>query len=206
MLEGPLVFVDIDTQRDFLEESGALYVSGSRSIVANLERLSRFAADRGIRIVATACCHSPEDPELAQFPPHCMEGTEGQRRVAATEYRDSVVLAAGDRLEGPLPRHLTLEKQAFDIFSRPDAAGLFARYDEGKPTFVVYGVATDYCVRAAVEGLLARGCRVAVVVDAVRAIDPDAEAKILGGWAWRGVLLVMTDEVCSGPGPEDADS
>ena len=54
MLEGPLVFVDIDTQRDFLEESGALYVPGSRAIVPNLERLSRLAAARyapdGIRI------------------------------------------------------------------------------------------------------------------------------------------------------------
>ncbi len=33
MLEGPLVFVDIDTQRDFLELTGALYVPGSAEIV-----------------------------------------------------------------------------------------------------------------------------------------------------------------------------
>ena len=205
MLEGPLVFVDIDTQRDFLEESGALYVPGSRSILANLERLSRFAASRGIPVVATACCHSADDPELSQFPPHCMAGTDGQRRVEATARPDSVVLGAGDRLEGPLPGHLTLEKQVFDVFSRPDADGLIARYDEGKPTFVVYGVATDYCVRAAVEGLLARRCRVAVVVDAVRAIDPDAEAALLDDWARRDALLVMTDAVCTVVGPGDAE-
>jgi nicotinamidase/pyrazinamidase len=196
MQEGPLVLVDIDTQRDFLEESGALYVPGSRSILANLERLSRTAAARGIPVLATACCHSPGDPELRQFPPHCMAGTEGQRRVPATVWPDSVVLEDGDRLEGPLPRHLTLHKHEFDVFSRPDADDLIARYNVTNPTFVVYGVATDYCVRAAVEGLLARKCRVAIVVDAVRAIDAEAEAGLFADWGHRGASLVMTDIVC----------
>lgn len=206
MLVGPLVFVDIDTQRDFLEESGALHVPGSRSIRPNLGRLSRFASDRGIPVVATACNHSPDDPELSRFPPHCMGGSDGRRRVAETECPDSLALAADDRLEGPLPRHLTLEKREFDVFSRPDADAIFARYNEEGPTFVVYGVATDYCVKAAVEGLLARGCRAAVVVDAIRAIDPDAETSLLQGWADRGVLLVMTDVVCRSDGPGDAGS
>jgi nicotinamidase/pyrazinamidase len=92
--------------------------------------------------------------------------------------------------------HLTLEKREFDVFSRPDADGLIDRYNSRGPTFVVYGVATDYCVRAAVEGLLARGCRAAVVVDAVRAIDPAVEAELLNDWSRRGVLLVMTEVVC----------
>jgi nicotinamidase/pyrazinamidase len=205
MMEGPLVFVDIDTQRDFLEESGALPVPGSGSILDNLRRLSRAAADRGIPVLATACCHHQGDAEFTRFPPHCMAGTEGQRRIRATEAPESLVLETGDRLEGPLPRHLTLNKQQFDIFNRPDAGELIARYDQAKPTFVVYGVATDYCVRAAVEGLLARGCRVAVVVDAVRAIDAEAEAALFTDWASRGTLLVRTDIVCRDLGLGDAD-
>jgi hypothetical protein len=134
-----------------------------------------------------------------------MAGTEGQRRVHETDCPESVVLDTGDRLEGPLPAHLTLNKQQFDVFSRPDAGELIARYDEPKPTFVVYGVATDYCVKAAVEGLLARGCRVAVVVDAVRAIDPDAEADLFTSWARRGTLLIRTELVVRDLGAGDAD-
>src|SRR5437868_3438543 len=106
MLEGPLVFVDIDTQRDFLEPSGALYVHGSEPILPQLDRLTRFAQTRRIPIVATACNHTPDDPELAQFPPHCMAGTEGQQRVSATAVPDSVVLEPDQRLEGELPPHL----------------------------------------------------------------------------------------------------
>ncbi len=79
-----------------------------------------------------------------------------------------------------------------------------ALYDRDRPRFVVYGVATDYCVRAAVSGLLDRGCRVAVVVDAIRAIDPAAEAELLTDFARRGALLILTDAVVgdggSGPG------
>ena len=77
-----------------------------------------------------------------------------------------------------------------------DAPGaLIARYSQGRPTFVVYGVATDYCVRAAVIGLLTRGHRVALVADAVRAVEPDAESLILTEFARDGVLLTVTDRV-----------
>jgi nicotinamidase/pyrazinamidase len=196
MLEGPLVFLDIDTQRDFLEPTGALYVAGSEAILSNLEHLTQFAQAQGIPILATACSHRPGDPELAQFPPHCMAGTEGQQRVAATATRQTVVLEPEQRLRGEPPPHLTLLKREFDVFSRPDAENLIAQYNRQRPTFVVYGVATDYCVRAAIEGLLARHCRVAIVTDAVRAIDPEAEAQLLSDWAGRGVLLTRTAVVC----------
>ena len=62
MLEGPQVFVDIDTQRDFLEATGALFVSGSRAIIPNLARLTRFARDQKIPILATA------SPTLSKTP------------------------------------------------------------------------------------------------------------------------------------------
>jgi nicotinamidase/pyrazinamidase len=196
MLEGRLVFVDIDTQRDFLDPSGALYVPGSAEIVPNLARLTEFARTHDIPILATACNHFPDDPELKQFPPHCMAGTPGQERVAATSCSDSIVLDVAERLDSKLPRHLTLLKRELDVFSRLDAGDLVAQYKRNEPTFVVYGVATDYCVRAAVEGLMERQCQVAIVADAVRAIDPSVEADLLSSWARRGALLTVTDVVC----------
>jgi nicotinamidase/pyrazinamidase len=197
MLEGPLVFVDVDTQRDFLEPTGRLYVPGSIDIRPNLARLIRFAREHEIPILATACSHSPDDVELTRFGPHCMTGTSGQKRVPETEYAGSVVLAVSDRLDRELPGHLTLEKRELDLFSRDDAGDLIARYQRELPMFVVFGVATDYCVKAVVEGLLSLHCRVAIVVDAVRAIDPSIEAGILTDFAKRGVLSTVTDVVCA---------
>ena len=120
--------------------------------------------------------------------------------MAATACSDSVVLDVDERLTGELPAHLTLLKRELDVFSRPDADPLIARYDQDRPTFVVYGVCTDYCVRAAVEGLLRRKCQVVIVVDAVRAIDLSAESMILGDFAQRALfwrrreLFVVSDQ------------
>lgn len=196
MISGPQVFVDIDTQFDFLDPAGALFVPGSTEILDNLQRLTRFARERRIPILATADAHTPDDPELTSFPPHCMQGTRGQQRTAATQCPGSVVLTDLDPLPEKIPAHLTLNKRQFDLFSHPRADELVTRYLAGAPVFVVYGVATDYCVRAAVEGLLARGAQVGLVVDAIRAIDPAAESAILSRFARQGVLLTMTDVVC----------
>jgi nicotinamidase/pyrazinamidase len=192
----PLVFVDIDTQRDFLEPTGALYVPGSAEILPNLARLTRFARTHHLHVLATACAHQPDDPELAIFPPHCMAGSPGQQRVAETAWPDSVVLDVEERLFGEIPRHLTLLKRELDVFSRPDADELIARYDQSRPTFVVFGVATDYCVDKAVDGLLKRQCSVAVVADAIWAIDRAAEVDVLTRFARNGAVLTLTAVVC----------
>jgi nicotinamidase-related amidase len=197
MLPGPLVFVDIDTQRDFLEPSGALYIRGSEEILPNLERLTSFARIHRIPTLATACSHHPDDPELKIFGPHCIAGSPGQERVAETAWPGSVVLDVDERLTGEIPAHLTLLKRELDVFSRLDADGLVKRYAAASPTFVVYGVAIDYCVARAVDGLLNRGCRVALVVDAARSIDASAEAEILTRFARTGVVLTMTEAVIS---------
>jgi nicotinamidase/pyrazinamidase len=197
MTEGAPVFVDIDTQRDFLEPDGALYVAGSSEIIPNLARLTGFARDHRIPVIASACAHTPNDPELSRFPPHCMIGTPGQERIPATQVCETLGLSAADRLPELLPRHVTLLKDEFDMFTNTHADTIVRLYAACQPVFVVYGVATDYCVDAAVRGLLERGCRVALVVDAIRAISPSAEEQILSGFARRGALLTMTEVVCA---------
>jgi nicotinamidase/pyrazinamidase len=195
MLEAPFVFVDIDSQRDFLDPAGALYVPGSQAILPRLASLTRHARVNAIPVLATACAHSPDDEELTQFPPHCMVGTPGQHRVDATAWKGSVVVAPDEAFDGRLTAHLTLEKRALDIFSRRDAGQVVARYNEGRPWFVVYGVATEYCVRCAVLGLLQRGCRVAVVVDGIRAIDAARETEVLAEFVQRGTVLTIEERV-----------
>lgn len=200
MLADSFAFVDIDTQRDFLEPTGALYVAGSDAIIPNLRRLTQFAVSHQIPILATACSHRLDDPELERFPPHCLSGTIGETRVAATSVAGSVVLGVVERWSGEIPPHLTVQKRDIDVFSRPDAAELVSRYNQGSRTFVVYGVATDYCVCAAVKGFLSSGCRVAIVADAIRPIDPTIEPAVLTELVKLGAVLTVTDAVCAWSG------
>ena len=95
-----------------------------------------------------------------------------------------------------LPAHLTVEKHWLDVFAHPEADRVVACYDRAHPTFVVYGVATDYCVGSVVLGLLRRGCKVAVVVDAVRAIDVAREPEVFAGFTAAGAVLTVTEAVC----------
>jgi len=197
MLEGPLIFVDVDTQRDFLDPDGALFISGSEAIRPNLARLTAFARDQGIPILATACAHEPGDPEFAVFPPHCLLGTDGQTRVAETAWPGGAIVEAGSgRIPKSIPALLTIHKQAYDVFSTPETESIVALYAQNQPTFVVYGVATDYCVRCVVDGLIERGHKVALIVDAIRAVDPGREADELTRFARGGALLTLADVVC----------
>ena len=159
MLDGSLVFVDVDTQRDFLDPDGALFIAGSEAIRPHLARLTAFARDRAIPILATACAHEDDDPEFAVFPPHCRLGTPGQDRIPETEWASGPVLGPEDDAPTTIAPHLTIQKRAYDVFSNPAFESVVALHDRDGTTFVVYGVATDYCVRCAVDGLLERGRR-----------------------------------------------
>ena len=78
------VFFDVDTQLDFLYPAGALYVPGAESIVPQVAALNRYAAKNGIPVVSTMDAHTENDPEFREWPPHCVAGTAGQQKPAAT--------------------------------------------------------------------------------------------------------------------------
>lgn len=197
MLDGLLIFVDVDTQRDFLEPGAPLFVAGSEAIRPNLGRLATFARANRIPIIATACAHEPGDQE-DDFPPHCVRGTPGQERVEETADGGTMVIEPGSGVVPQFaPLHMTIHKRRYDVFSTPEAEGVFAVYAPHEPTFVVYGVATDYCVRCVVDGLLDRNYRVAVVADAVRGVDASREQAMLARFAARGALLTTADAVCA---------
>lgn len=169
----PRAFLDIDTQIDFLYPAGALYVPRAERIIPTLARLNHFAVERGIPAVSTLCAHTENDHEFHDWPPHCVLGTVGQQKPAA--------LLAGQRL---------FEKQTTDLFATPAAERLVAEL--GADEFVVYGVATEICVRFAAFGLLQRGKRVTVVEDAVMHLDGAQAAAFWSELRARGGVIASS--------------
>src|SRR5262249_14487340 len=94
---------------------------------------------------------------------------------------------------------VVLEKQVYDLFSNPNSDLVISAAREAE--FVVYGVATDYCVRAAVLGLLDRGRRGSVVGDAIRPVDAQLGIAAIKDFQERGARLVTTDQACSMTAP-----
>ena len=204
----PTLFLDIDTQHDFMDPDGRLSVPDAASIVSNLEALTELAAASGIPVVASVDTHSPDDPEFEQFGPHCVAGSKGQQKIAATSLGGSEVASAAEldeqvaRLAGDEMPQLLVEKHGLDIFGSP----LFSRILRGldPQRIFLYGVATEYCVVLAALGLVGRGHSVALVRDAVKAIDAQAGAEALQRMEAAGVDTVLTAEVTEMlAGPDD---
>jgi len=164
------VFFDVDTQLDFLYAAGALYVPGAEDIVAEVAALNRYAAAHGIPVVSTMDAHTENDPEFRAWPPHCVAGTAGQQKPAATllEKRTTIPSTPED-VEIRDAQQILLEKQSVDCFTNPNLPALLDHL--GADRCVVYGVVTEICVKNAAMGLLKLGRKVTVVTDAVRSLD-----------------------------------
>jgi len=136
------------------------------------------------------------------FPAHCLRGTPGQKKIPETALRDPLVIeparsdstTLADRLRGHTGDLLFL-KHRFDVFTNENVTTVLNLLDP--EDIVLYGVATDVCDKAAVEGLLERRphTRLFVVTDAIRGIDRDASEQLLREWGDEGVRLVRTKEI-----------
>ena len=195
---GRLVFLDVDTQVDFMFPSGRLYVPHAEEIIPKLEKLMLWAREHRIPIISSADTHAVDDPEFALWPPHCVVGTPGQRLIAATHFTDAVVVenrpGAFQGRQGWVGQ-LIVEKPVYDFTTNVNFDAILASL--GQPRFVVFGVATEYCVRSDVLALRQRNLPVALVTDAIKPISEEGGRKAIEEMVAAGAELVTTAEVCS---------
>ena len=194
---------DVDTQFDFMLPDGKLYVPGAEETVPAMQRLVDAARGAGLVHVASADDHELTDAEISDepdflttYPPHCLRGTRGARKIPATDQEDPVPLAlepVPDRyLEG---REFLLLKKNFDVFTNPNTERLLERLDPDE--IVVFGVATDVCDDAAIRGFLARGRKVRFVEDAARGLDDERVAIVTASWREQGVEFTTAEGVAA---------
>ena len=172
-----IVFFDVDTQYDFMRPGGKLYVKGADKIIKNLKVLTEFADKNNITIISSLDAHTKDDPEFKVFAPHCVKNTAGYKKIPQALARHT--------------EQIFVEKCTFDAFSNPKTRQYIKPFD----TAYVYGVATDYCVRAACLGLIKAGLKVYLVRDAIKAVTKKGEIDTLRLLKNKGVVLVATREV-----------
>jgi nicotinamidase/pyrazinamidase len=193
-----IVFVDVDTQIDFLYPAGALYVPGGETIVERLSALNCYAASSGFTVISTMDAHTEDDPEFKLWPHHCVVGTAGQRKPACTLAENRLTVPNGLcelALDGV--QQILLEKQTLDCFSNVNLPVLLERL--GAERYVVYGVVTEICVKLAAFGLLKTGKPVELVTDAVRGLSEKEAAKTLAEFTAGGGALTTVARIVHEP-------
>ncbi len=195
------VFIEVDVQVDFIDPAGTLYVPGSQEIVPNIRRLLEFATQRGITTMSPMCAHVVNDAEFRQFPPHCIEGTPGQRRYFDDLPKLPRHTWAADAT--PKPADLVIEpghhyiapKRTFPMFANPWLHGLRECGAFRAVNCVVFGVATDFCVRIDTLDLCHTGARVRLVTDAIAGIARADTERALQEMREAGTRFVRTADV-----------
>lgn len=193
------IFFDVDTQLDFLYPAGALAVPGAEAIVKSLAELTRFAAANRIPIVSTADAHTEDDPEFKTWKPHCVAGTVGQQKAAATLLNQPLVLTTApnalDQIRPGLREatQIIVEKQKLDCFTNPNLRALLQVLRADR--YVVYGVVTELCVQCAAFGLLETGANVELVTDAIKSLRASDQDEMIRRFQARGGRLTTVAAV-----------
>ncbi len=191
------IFWEVDTQADFMLPGGKLYVPGAEETIPNLKRLVDAARQGRVLLVSDACQHTPDDPEFATFPPHCVRGTPGAQIVPeglADKYF-TVPNERGFKLPEDLfaYQQIVIEKQTLNVFDNPLTDEIVNRLPK-EARYFVFGVVTEYCVGLAAKGLLERRRHVSLVIDAIETLKTEDGRRALDELRSLGARFVATEE------------
>jgi len=188
----------VDTQVDFMHADGALAVSGAAALEPAMRAwLGCLDPADTAGVLFTFDTHDadtyPASAEARQFPIHCVRATPGWANVLDPAVIDRAIPA------------FRAEKGVFDLWAEPDVA-IEALADGGRTprdtffaalkakgidTVTVIGVAADYRVRWAIDGLVARGFAVEVPAHLTRGIARPIDAVIRDDFAGAPVRLAV---------------
>lgn len=176
---------------------GKLYVPGAEKIIPNIDRLVEIASERNVLLISSGCSHQPNDPEFKTFPPHCIRGTSGAR-ILPQGLTDAFYSVGNDGTR-ELPdsilqnQQIVIEKQTLDVFDNPHTERIVDRLGK-EIEYMVFGVVTEYCVRLAAKGLLARGHKVSIIRDAIETLKAADGRQALDELKSLGADFISTDQ------------
>ncbi len=200
-MKGVLV---IDLQVDFLEcEKGSLAVPGTdKKYVERVEELTKKFKEKGYLIFATQDWHPPdhvsfytnhpgkkpfelieiEGRKQVLWPPHCVQGTRGARILIDNNLFWAVIQKGRDR--------------KFESYSGfRDEGGNLTELDtvlklNGIKTLIIYGLATDYCVKATALDAVDLGYEVLLIKDFCRGVSTETTENAIHELKEKGVKII----------------
>jgi nicotinamidase/pyrazinamidase len=194
-----VVFWDVDTQIDFIEPDGKLYVPGAELIKPNLGYLTKLGSKK-TRLCGSVDAHIPDELEFAEWPSHCVYGTPGQLKIGETLGERTLFVPTAKLTESQLNEvvnfdsQILFEKQNVDLRSNPNIKPFL---ELARPErVIIYGVVSEICVDLSVEFFVGnQSYDTFVVIDAIKEIDMIKYKECKDNWKRMGVKLVKTKDV-----------
>jgi len=194
----------VDLQGDFTTwQKGALAVEGTdEAFVKKVENATVDLKDKGYPIFATQDWHPAEhvsfysnhvgtEPyEAIQiegrtqvlWPPHCVQETENAKVLLDHDLFVAIVQKGKDK------RYDSYSGFQDDGGAKTEMNGILK--ENGIKELIVYGIATDYCVKATAIDAADAGYKVTVVEGLSKGVAPDTTAEALDEMKAKGIILV----------------
>jgi len=193
-----------DVQADFTElKSGSLAVPGSDAhYISAVQRSTQRFLQQGLRLYFTQDWHPADHVSFftnnpgtgplqvkeiggrpqVMWPPHCVQDTPGSMILITADGPTQTVRKGMD------PNFDSYSGFADDGGHKTDLDNQLQR--DGIKKVMVYGLATDYCVKATALDAIEAGYRVDLILDLCRGVSSDTTASALEEMAARGVAII----------------
>jgi nicotinamidase/pyrazinamidase len=195
--------VVVDLQPDFTEHhQGSLSVAGAdRAYLEKVIEQTRQYKDQGLPVYATQDWHPADHVSFASnnpgtdpmsiieiegrgqimWPDHCVQGESGADLLLPDELIDLVVRKGQDT------NYDSYSGFADDGGATTGLEDLLKR--DGVTDLIVYGLATDYCVKFTVLHAIEAGFKVTVILDLCRGVAPDTTLAAIDEMRDQGATI-----------------
>jgi len=193
-----------DVQGDFTTwKTGSLAVPHSdEAYVKNVDAATRHLREAGFLIVATQDWHPRDHISFASnhpgkkpfetiqmdgrtqvlWPDHCVQGTEGARILLDNKLFAAIIQKGMD------PKFDSYSGFRNDGGAKTEMEAILRAH--GIASLIIYGMATDYCVRATALDAVKLGFRVIVLEALCRGITPDTTLRALQEMREAGIVVM----------------
>ena len=190
------IVIDIDTQRDFLLAQGKACIRNHRRVLAHIRRVMAWARAHHVPIISTAEVYPNNNGDNSIG--YCIDGTDGQKKIRYTLFNDRVSFAADGNTDLPRDmlrqhRQIILHKRCVDPFDEPRIDRLLSEVRANE--FILVGASLEGAVKMTALGLLQRGKKVTIIVDAVGTHNNKDAKLALRKMETKGAKLLETKKL-----------
>jgi len=194
----------VDIQGDFTVcKNGALAVPGTdKDFIEKVEKATKILKKKGSAVFATQDWHPPNhvsfftnhngkrpfdtvginEKSKVLWPPHCVQGTKNAKILLDGNLLSAVVK------KGKNPNYDSYSGFQDDGGEKTELASLLRK--NGIKRLVVYGLATDYCVKATAMDAVDEGFKVAVIESLCKGVSPDTASEALQEMKSKGITVL----------------